>query len=63
MLSSGMSLKWLKEKMGHSNYRMLEETYASWMTIRSTEKRKIRDWVLAKSQNGHIPDTEKDFSL
>ncbi|MEN8170990.1 MAG: tyrosine-type recombinase/integrase [Pseudomonadota bacterium] len=61
MLSAGMSMEWLKEKMGHSNYRMLEEVYASWVKISAKERKKIREWVLEWSQNGHIPDADREY--
>lgn len=61
MLSAGMSLEWLKERMGHSNFKMLEEVYASWTKVSSAEKRKIREWVLGESQDGHMPEMEEEF--
>ena len=63
MLSAGMSLEWLKQKMGHSNFKMLEEVYASWVKVSSSERDKIRNWILSKSQDGHILDMEKDIFL
>lgn len=61
MLSAGMSLEWLKKKMGHSSYKMLEDVYASWTNVSSSERKRIREWVLGKSQDGHMPDMEKEF--
>jgi len=61
MLSAGMSLEWLKQRMGHSNYKMLEDVYASWTIVSSSERKKIRKWISDKSQDGHIPEMEKEF--
>ena len=61
MLSAGMSLEWLKERMGHSNFKMLEEVYASWTKVNSSERDQIREWVHGESQNGHMPEMEKEF--
>jgi integrase len=61
MLSAGMTLEWLKNKLGHSNYKMLEEVYASWTEVSSSERKKIREWIFNESLNGHIPEMEKEY--
>lgn len=61
MLSAGMSIEWLKEKMGHTNYKMLEENYATWVHISLEERKKIRNWVFAQSHSGHIPERDREF--
>lgn len=61
MLSAGMSLEWLKERMGHSNFRMLEEVYASWVRVSASERQRVREWISGRSQNGHTPEMEKEF--
>lgn len=61
MLSIGVPLSWLKEQMGHSNYRMLEDVYARWLKISPEKRKQILHWFLKWSQNGHIPEAIAHF--
>lgn len=56
LLSIGVPLSWIKQQMGHSNYRMLEEVYARWIEIAPEQRKRILGWFLKMSEDGHIPE-------
>ncbi len=61
MLSIGLPLSWLKEQMGHTNYRMLEDVYGRWLNISAAKRKEILQWFLKWSQDGHIPEAIAPF--
>ncbi len=61
LLSIGVPLSYIKQQMGHSNYRMLEERYARWIEIPDEQRERILNWFRQMAQNGHIPATIKPF--
>lgn len=61
LLSIGVPLSWIKQQMGHTNYRMLEEVYGRWVEVPPEQRERVLNWFRQMAQNGHIPATIKPF--
>ncbi|MEJ1297810.1 MAG: DUF3596 domain-containing protein [Candidatus Sedimenticola sp. (ex Thyasira tokunagai)] len=61
LLSIGVPLSWIKQQMGHTNYRMLEEVYGRWVEVPPEQRERVLNWFRQMAQNGHIPVAIKAF--
>ncbi|MCG7988311.1 MAG: site-specific integrase [Candidatus Thiodiazotropha lotti] len=61
LLSLGVPLGWVKEQMGHGNYRMLEERYARWINISPKQRQRVLKWFQGMASREHLPDEIRPF--